>query len=78
MKHITTFQASIPPIMSAFKVGGDGCRISFDIPESDKIECLKLLTVQNMVLTVTVSVGEENPPLRNPINTSKSQAMPTW
>jgi len=51
-----TFRASIPPIMSGIKTGGDGMRVQFDIPESDMAEAVKLLTMRGKVLQVTVTV----------------------
>ena len=51
-----TFRASIPPIMSGIKTGGDGMRVQFDIPESDMVEAVKLLTMRGKVLQVTVTV----------------------
>ena len=52
---IATFRATIPPIMSGIKTGGDGMRVQFDIPESDMGEAAKLLGMRGRVLTVTVS-----------------------
>ena len=49
-----TFRASIPPIMSGIKTGGDGMRVQFDIPESDMGEAVKLLVMRGKVLTLTV------------------------
>ena len=49
-----TFRASIPPIMSGIKTGGDGMRVQFDIPESDMGEAVKLLAMRGAVLRVTV------------------------
>lgn len=48
------FKASIPPIMSGIKTGGDGMRVQFDIPESDMGEAVKLLAMRGVVLLVTV------------------------
>ena len=49
-----TFRASIPPIMSGIKTGGDGMRVQFDIPESDMAEAVKLLMMRGKVLSITV------------------------
>jgi hypothetical protein len=49
-----TFRATIPPIMSGIKTGGDGMRVQFDVPESDMGEAVKLLAMRGMVLRVTV------------------------
>jgi len=51
-----TFLASIPPIMSGIKTGGDGMRVQFDIPESDMGEGAKLLAMRGKVLRITVEV----------------------
>ena len=40
MTNPITFDASIPPIMSGIKTGGDGARVQFDIPESDMLAVL--------------------------------------
>jgi len=53
-----TFRASIPPIMSGIKTGGDGMRVQFDIPESDMAQAVKLLTMRGKVLLVTVKPQE--------------------
>lgn len=55
-----TFLATIPPIMSGIKAGGDGMRVQFDIPESDMGEAAKLLAMRGKVLRVTVEVVETN------------------
>ena len=55
-----TFRASIPPIMSGIKTGGDGMRVQFDIPESDMAEAVKLLTMRGKVLQVTVTVSNDS------------------
>lgn len=49
-----TFRASIPPIMSGIKTGGDGMRFQLDVPESDMAEAVKLLTMRGKVLQVTI------------------------
>ncbi len=54
MADTATFRASIPPIMSGIKAGGDGMRVQFDIPESDMGEGVKLLLMRGKVLLVTV------------------------
>lgn len=48
------FRASIPPIMSGIKTGGDGLRFQLDVPESDMAEAIKLLTMRGKVLLVTI------------------------
>ena len=56
MTDKATFRASIPPIMSGIKTGGDGMRIQFDVPESDMGEAIKLLMMRGKVLLVSVEV----------------------
>lgn len=51
-----TFHASIPPIMTGIKTGGDGMRIQFDIPETEMGEGAKLLGMRGKRLIVTVEV----------------------
>ena len=55
---VATFNASIPPIMSGIKTGGDGMRVQFDIPETDMGEAVKLLAMRGKRLTVTVEVND--------------------
>ena len=52
------FVATIPPIMTGIKTGGDGMRVQFDIPETDMGEAAKLLAMRGKVLMVTVRVLE--------------------
>ena len=55
MSESATFRATIPPILSAIRMAGDGgMRVMFDIPESDLPEALKLLMWKGQVLIVTV------------------------
>ena len=49
-----TLRASLPPIMSAIKAGGDGMRVQFDIPESDMAEAIKLMQWRGVVLKITI------------------------
>ena len=51
---IAKFRASIPPIMSGIKTGGDGMRVQFDIPEVDIGEGAKLIAMRGKRLIVTV------------------------
>ncbi len=57
-KLSATFRASIPPIMSGIKTGGDGMRVQFDIPETDMPEAVKLLMMRGKVLILTVNVRD--------------------
>ena len=58
-----TFQASFPPIQSAIKVGQDGMRIQFDIPESEMGNAVGLLAMRDKVLRLTVEVVEQPKPV---------------
>ncbi len=51
-----TFDASIPPIMTGIKTGGDGMRLQLDIPENQMGEGAKLLAMRGKRLRVTVEV----------------------
>ena len=53
------FKASIPPIMSGIKTGGDGMRVQFDIPEIEMGEAAKLLAMRGKRLVITVEVIDE-------------------
>ena len=57
-KLSASFRASIPPIMSGIKTGGDGMRVQFDIPESDMPEAIKLIMMRGKILLVTIEVQE--------------------
>ena len=50
------FIATIPPIMSGIKTGGDGMRVQFDIPETEMGEAIKLLNMRGEILAITVEV----------------------
>ena len=60
MADTATFRASIPPIMSGIKAGGDGMRVQFDIPESEMGEGVKLLLMRGKRLLITVEVAQED------------------
>ena len=53
---IAKFRASIPPIMSGIKTGGDGMRVQFDIPETEMGEAAKLLAMRGKRLIVKVEI----------------------
>lgn len=59
-----TFLASFPPIQSAIKVGQDGARVQFDIPETEMPSIVRLMLMRGKVLRVTVepevSLTKEN------------------
>lgn len=42
--------------MSGLKMGGDGCRVQLDIPESDMGEAVKLVAMRGKRLLVTVEI----------------------
>lgn len=52
------FIATIPPIMSGIKTGGDGMRVQFDVPESEMGEAAKLIGMRGKRLLVTVEVDD--------------------
>ena len=54
------FMATIPPIMSGIKTGGDGMRVQFDIDESNMGEAVKLIGMRGELLEVTVRVVEKD------------------
>lgn len=53
-----TFLASFPPIQSAIKVGQDGARVQFDIPETELPSIARLLLMRGVVLKITVEVEQ--------------------
>ena len=57
---VAKFRASIPPIMSGIKTGGDGMRVQFDIPEIELGEAVKLLAMRGKRLMIMVEVIEED------------------
>ena len=56
MGQSVTFLASLPDILSAVKAGGDGMRVQFDIPETEKANAIPLLALFGVVLRVTIEV----------------------
>lgn len=61
MADAATFRATLPPILSAIRVPGDGgMRIMLDIPESDMAEALKLLLWKGVVLKVQIGPDEQS------------------
>ena len=59
------FSATIPPILSGIKTGGDGMRVQFDIPETDMGESAKLLMMRGKRLKVSVEVEVEPKRVKN-------------
>lgn len=54
------FIASIPPIQTGIKAGGDGMRVQFDIPASEDAEAAKLFLMKRKpLLKVTVEVWQD-------------------
>ena len=60
MADIATFIATIPPIQSALRTGGDGMRVQFDVPETEMGEALQLVLMRGKVLRITVEVVESD------------------
>lgn len=54
-----TMNAYIPPLQSAIRTGGEGGRVTFEIPESDIGEFAKLLAMRGKKLRVTVEVVDK-------------------
>ncbi len=50
------FLATIPPIMTGIKAGGEGLRVQFDIPETYSGEGIKLFGMKGKILRITVEV----------------------
>jgi hypothetical protein len=53
-----TFLASLPPIMSALRIGQDGCRLQLDIPASEDEAIQELTGLHGKVLSVAIVVAE--------------------
>lgn len=51
-----TFRASLPPIMSAIKVGDKAMRVQFDVAEIDLPKAVGLIALQGCVLEISVRV----------------------
>ena len=50
------FSASLPDMTTAIKISGQGAgRVSFDVPESDLAELLKVTLFRGKAFTVTIS-----------------------
>lgn len=56
-----TFLASFPPIQSAIKVGNEGMRIQFDVPETEMGNAVGLLAMREKVLKITVEIADVQP-----------------
>lgn len=50
------FRACIAPIMSGIRTGGDGLRLTLDIPESDVKDAVALIALRNVPLMVSIKV----------------------
>jgi len=59
MSESVTFLASFPPIQSAIKVGQDGARVQFDIPETEMPAIVRLMLMRGRVLKITIE-AEDN------------------
>jgi len=51
-----TFSAFIPPLQSAIRTGGDGGRVTLEVPETDMGEFAKLIAMRGQRLRVTVAI----------------------
>ena len=56
---VATFAASIPPLQSAIRTGGDGMRITIEVPETDMGQAVKLIAMRGKRLKITVEVMPE-------------------
>ena len=55
-----SFVASVPDIMSAINISGQGAvRLKLDIPESEIAEAVKLVLLKNTAFRVTVETEDE-------------------
>ena len=60
MPDTATFRATLPPILSAIRMAGDGgMRVMFDVPETDLAEATKLLLWRGKVMQVTVGPEQD-------------------
>jgi hypothetical protein len=67
MGEKATFEATLPPILSAVKVSGDGgLRIQLDVPQTDEADALKLLLWRERVLRVTVEPANDRDEPKSP------------
>ena len=55
-----SFLCAFPPIQSAIKVGQDGMRVQFDIPESEMKTAVLLLGMRDKILRVTVVIEDNS------------------
>ena len=61
MSDKISFIASLPPIQSAWKLGGgegDGARLQLDIPGTDITEAVRLLTMRGRTFRVIIEEDE--------------------
>lgn len=50
------FLASLPPILSAIKVGQDGMRVQLDISETEMGNAVRLVMMRGVVFRVTIEM----------------------
>jgi len=63
MDNQARFLATLPPVLSAIRISGDGgMRVMLDIPESDLAEAIKMLAWRQRVLVVTVEPDNDGSP----------------
>lgn len=61
MSDPVTFLASLPPIMSAIRIGQDGARLQLEIPATEAAAIQQLCQMHGKVLSVAVVVADEPP-----------------
>ena len=59
MPEPVRFLASLPPILSSIKIGQDGMRVQFDVPESEMDQARRLLDLPGQVLVITIETEDE-------------------
>ena len=70
---IISFNASLPDILSAISIGGDGAtRVKLDIPSSDIANAVKLTLLRGQAFTVIIQPLEDNAE----INTKARDILP--
>ena len=49
------FLATFPAIQSAIKIGQDGMRLQFDVPESEMTNAITVLAWRDRILQITIA-----------------------
>lgn len=55
-----TFLASLPPIMSAIRIGQDGCRLQLEIPASEHEAIGQLAMLHGKVFSVAIVTAPDD------------------